>query len=117
MKMKPSVKLKKTSSEKVIGEHPTLSVVVEGAVSQKKGKLLKFKGEPAVVRVSMGSTLNMGNYQSLRLGVDLALPCDPAAIDNAFDRASKFVEKKLNELVVSHTPKVEEDESLDEVEL
>jgi hypothetical protein len=89
---------------KKIGAHPTLSVVKNGNVTQKKGKPKMFNGEPAVVRVSMGTTLNMGNYQSLRLGVDLALPCSPAQVEQAFDKAAKFVQLKLDTLITEHTP-------------
>lgn len=103
------------SQKSLIGEHATVSTVVDGKIEQKKGKLLKFKEEPAVVRVSMGTTLNMGNYQSLRLGVDLALPCSPAEVDQAFERASKFTEKKLTELVARH--KQPENEEVVDMEL
>jgi hypothetical protein len=90
--------------KKALGRHATVSVVKDGEVKQTRGKLRKFDGEPAVVRVSMGATKNMGNYESLRLGVDLALPCSPAEVDVAFDRAAKFVEAKLNTLIQEISP-------------
>lgn len=89
---------------KLVGRHAVLSEVVNEDVRQKKGKVKTFSGEPAVIRVSMGNTLNMGNYQSLRLGVDLALPCSPAEVEVAFERASRFVEEKLNSLTLRHAP-------------
>lgn len=102
---------------KVVGRHATLSVVKDGEVKQTKGKAMKFKEDPAVVRVSMGTTLNMGNYQSLRLGVDLALPCTPAQVDVAFQKAAEFVEKKLDTLIKEHTPEGVGVQNIEDVEL
>lgn len=108
--------LEKVSKRK-IGRHATLSTVVDEEITQKRGKLRQFSSEPAVVRVSMGSTLNMGNYQSLRLGVDLALPCEPAAVEAAFKQAASFVEKKLGELVLKNAPASAQGNTTDDVEL
>ena len=103
--------------KKKIGAHSTVSEIQNGVVTQEKGKVKLFDGEPAVVRVSMGTTLNMGNYQSLRLGVDLALPCAPAKVEAAFVKASAFVQKKLDKMIQENTPKSLEVEHIDEVEL
>ena len=51
--------------------------------------------EPAFVRVSVGSTYNLGNYESLRIDVSITLPCDPARVDQGYEDASAFVADKL----------------------
>lgn len=63
------------------------------------GEAVTFDKPHATVRVSQGTTLNMGNYQSLRLGVDVTLPCAVDKLDKAFIMAKKFVEKHLEEMV------------------
>lgn len=103
--------------KKKIGVHPTLSVITDGKVSQKKGKVKLFDKEPATIRVSMGTTLNMGNYQSLRLGVDLALPCTVAGVDKAFEKAAQFVQTKLDHLIAENTPQNVGVKDIEEVEL
>lgn len=54
---------------------------------------------PALVRVGVGSTLNMQNFQSLRIDVSVTLPCAPTtdAIQETYEQASEFVAEKLTE--------------------
>jgi hypothetical protein len=68
---------------------------------QKVGPPLKFEGPTAEVRVDLGATLNMGNYEALRLGVSLSVPCspDPKHIETAFKYAAKFTEDKLDKMI------------------
>lgn len=109
--------LSKQKAKRKVGRHATISEVVNGEITQRKGKVKLFDGEPAVVRVSMGTTLNMGNYQSLRLGVDLALPCSPAQVDAAFEQAAKFVQRNLDSLVSTHAPETVGVKEIEDVEL
>jgi hypothetical protein len=53
--------------------------------------------EPAFVRVSVGSTYNLGNFESLRLDVGVTLPCRVEDIDETYRRASDYVAEKLQE--------------------
>jgi hypothetical protein len=55
-----------------------------------------MENEPTKVNVTLGYTLNLGNFQSLRLDlgvVDSARNGETA--DQAFERVYKFVEDKL----------------------
>lgn len=58
----------------------------------------KFLVEPAYVRVNAGVTVNMGNYQSLRVDVSLSVPCYAEEIDKAVpavaDRVAFFLEEE-----------------------
>lgn len=52
----------------------------------------------ANVGVKLGTTKNLGNYESLRVDVSLFYPCEPNkdAMDKAFKKAFKWVDKKLS---------------------
>lgn len=100
--------------KKKVATHATVSEVVDNAIAQKNGKLKLFDGEPAVVRVSLGTTLNTGNYTSLRLGVDLSLPCNPAQVESTFLAAERFVSKHLDKMIAKHSPKADEIEDEEE---
>jgi hypothetical protein len=100
---------------KKTGTHAVVTEIVDDKMAQKNGKLLKFDGEPAVLRVSLGTTLNTGNYTSLRLGVDLSLPCNPAKLEAGFSAAEKFVASHLAKMIAKHSPKSEEVEEVDDL--
>lgn len=52
------------------------------------------------VRVALGYTLNLGNFQSLRIDLDITdARRDGETVNDAFDRVYKFVENKLTEKV------------------
>ena len=52
---------------------------------------------PAFVRVNVGGTYSLGNYESLRLDVSVTLPCLPSEVDECFTVASDMVAAKLGE--------------------
>jgi hypothetical protein len=55
----------------------------------------------ARVRYAQGVTLNLGNYESQRIDVELAVPCRPGidAIEAAYAFAQEWVDGKLAEEV------------------
>ncbi len=56
--------------------------------------------EPTKVSVTLGYTLNLGNFQSLRLDLGVVdSKRDGENTDQAFDRVYKFVEDKLTEKI------------------
>ena len=63
---------------------------------------MKKEKQYAEVSVSLGSTLNMGDFESLRIHVGITYPCEPKDIDKTFEIVSKRVEnmlkKKIKEL-------------------
>lgn len=97
---------KKVVRKKVVGKQSTLTAnLADGTSVEQKGKIQAFSGEPAIVTVGIGSVINMGNYQSLRLSVQLAYPCDPKKVGVTFDAVSKFAAKKLDLLITEHKAK------------
>ncbi len=58
-----------------------------------------FNEPPAVVKCSMSRTINMGNYESVRIEVGVDLPCLPTKIERAKQRAVDICDGWLNEMV------------------
>lgn len=52
---------------------------------------------PAFVKVGAGLTINMQNYESLRLDCAVTLPCLPTELEEAYEIASQFVADRLAE--------------------
>lgn len=57
----------------------------------------KFVTEPAYVRVSAGTTKNMGNYESLRVDVAISVPCYVEEIDEVVGRVTEEVARRLDD--------------------
>jgi hypothetical protein len=53
--------------------------------------------EPAFVRVGVGQTFNLGNFESLRIDVAVTLPTRVEDIDETYTRASEYVADKMAE--------------------
>lgn len=45
---------------------------------------------PAWVRVGAGMTVNMGDFNSLRIDVSISIPCLPSEIERAYEEASEL---------------------------
>ena len=56
----------------------------------------KMENEPTKVSVTLGYTLNLGNFQSLRLDLGVVDSSrNGETVDQSFERVYKFVEDKL----------------------
>jgi len=55
----------------------------------------KFVTEPAKVTVDYGVTFNLGNYESVRIGVTVAVPCYFEEIDRAYKWATKWADERV----------------------
>lgn len=59
-----------------------------------------MNNEDTKVRVALGYTLNLGNFQSLRIDLDITdSRREGETVGEAFDRVYSFVESKLAEKV------------------
>ena len=54
-----------------------------------------FVTNPAMVEIGYGLTLNIGNYESARIDVRIALPCYVEETDQAFAFAKKWTEERI----------------------
>lgn len=52
---------------------------------------------PAFVKVSAGLTINMGNFESLRIDCAVTLPCSRGDLAEAHQIASDFVAERISE--------------------
>lgn len=55
----------------------------------------KFITEPATVSVDYALTINLGNYESARIGVALTVPCYREEIDQAHVFAKEWAEARV----------------------
>lgn len=55
----------------------------------------------ATVTVGASFTKNLGNYQSCKVTVELAMPCLPEHKDETFAETSAWVNKRMEELIES----------------
>ncbi len=51
------------------------------------------------VGVQSSYTHNLGNYQSVKIGVSIMIPCKPPEIDEVYDFCKNFVDNKLSKEV------------------
>jgi len=54
-----------------------------------------FETEPAYVKASMGMTINLGNYESLRIDAGVTIPCYKEEIAQAHEQAYQIVMTEL----------------------
>lgn len=73
---------------------------VEKSESTNEGMVLVPEPHAEVV-VGLGFTKNLGNYQSMKLSVQLRLPSanNPESLDAAFETAYAWADKKLSKLI------------------
>ena len=65
--------------------------------------------EETKVSVTLGYTLNLGNFQSLRMDLGVTdSRRDGENVDQAFERVYKFVEDKLTEKVAEAKSEIKE---------
>ncbi len=55
----------------------------------------KFVTEPARVQVDYGITINLGNFESARIGVAVSVPCYFEELDAAYKWAAKWAESRV----------------------
>lgn len=70
-------------------------IVGEEEVEQEFIDVEPFFVEPAKVRVCKGLTLNLGNYQSARVDVDITRPVYKEEIGPGLDSVNRLVEARL----------------------
>ena len=100
IKMSKKASVLRTPEKKVIGKKGTMVLTKDGtAKSGSAGPVVKSSEKLAEVRVGLGSTLNMGNYESLRLGVDISLPCVEKDLEKKFVEALAMAEKNLSKMI------------------
>lgn len=67
----------------------------DSELSDERVLVDKFEGPVAEVSVAMGLTVNLGNYESMRIDVGVKLPCYKEELEDAQNKAFEIVEREL----------------------
>ncbi len=81
------------------GELMTLARLLERGETPEGNPTMEHPGE---VSVTMGITLNLGNYQSSRIDIGITMPYDPAkkgSQNKVYETAKDWVQDRLQEEV------------------
>lgn len=49
------------------------------------------------ITVEGGRTINLGNFESARVGVTITVPCDQAGLNDAYEWATNWVSERIDE--------------------
>lgn len=77
----------------------------EAMTSETLGHRTVAADRLAHVRFGAGLTINLGNFESARLDVQVELPCDVEGLTEAMEEASEFVQARLAEEEARWAPK------------
>jgi len=76
-----------------------LSETSSDETTVEKIKIRPFQTDTATVSVNRGATVKVGDYEFVRLDVNISIPCYREEIVDVFEDAKKFTEDKLNLLI------------------
>lgn len=68
----------------------------------------KFVTDPAKISVAVGLTVNLGNWESAKINVQLTMPCYKEEIEETFKFVQSWVEQKVSherDLITAHREK------------
>ena len=89
------------------GEGATVSKVASGAEIEKKHATNAVATDGTVVGFRVAHTMNLGNYESAKFEVWLALPSTVAKMDSDFEVCMNWADKKLAAVVAEAKEEVE----------
>ena len=90
--VKPKLKV---SVSKKAGSAAPVTIVDEN----KELKPVICSSTPAIITVSAGRTINLGDYNSAKVEVSLSYPCDPDDLDNAYEHVFGWVDGKMDKIM------------------
>jgi hypothetical protein len=73
----------------------TKGVRTSGSESEDVVAVHKFLTEPAKVSVDYALTINLGNFESAKIGVSVTVPCYVEEVDRAYEFAQAWAEERL----------------------
>ena len=109
-------KIEKVWEARLLSDHATKDVPTEVVVSrqfkfgadgawtmpevtEEKLSIHRYVTQPATVGCELGATINMGNYESARVQVNVTVPCYREEVAGAFSWAKDFVEERFKKEV------------------
>jgi len=79
-------------------KYPDGTEVTEEHEIEGTGQLM-FDAPPCVISVGSGATMNVGNYNSVKVHASVWVPCAHDELDEVYDFAKGWVENKLGMMV------------------
>lgn len=78
-------------------------VIVNKESREETVNTRRFDGQPAVVSLTFGATIETGEYQFARVDVGVYVPCAPdkAEIEKTYEEARAFVSEKIKSEISS----------------
>lgn len=73
----------------------TKGVRTSGSENEDVVAVHKFLTEPAKVSVDYALTINLGNFESAKIGVSVTVPCYLEEVDRAYEFAQAWAEERL----------------------
>lgn len=71
------------------------TTILEDTGAENMLEVKQFRADPAYVRVGLGVTINLGNFESARCDVGLTLPCYVEEIQDAYVTAWNLAEIEI----------------------
>lgn len=88
----------KVSISKKTGSAAPVTIVDE----HKELKPVICSSTPAVITVSAGRTINLGDFNSAKVEVSLSYPCDPEDIEHAYEHVFGWVDGKMEKIMAEN---------------
>jgi hypothetical protein len=73
--------------------------IAEDAHQESAGEPKLLEGPTCNVGVDASFTKNLGNYESMRIGVSLHIPCGHGEIDEVFEFGKEWVNARMESLI------------------
>lgn len=106
-----AINIKKAKSTPV-PETTKVAGIVETSVKHSKtgSEVVKTTVQPlrevpmvyANVGVQAQRTINLGDYNSVKVGVSIHMPCDPEDVDGCYDECLAWVDTRMASLTEEH---------------
>jgi hypothetical protein len=98
MALKFKKQVQATVTKETLHKGKVLSEATETQMVETPTKL-EFSAPMAVVTVEGSRTVNLGDFNSARFGVSLALPCSVDDIEETYTYGATWVEGKIEEAI------------------
>ena len=82
-----------STSKSVSGEE------IAGSLSETQTLNVGVFSDGMSIRVEGGRVMNLGNYETARVGVTITVPCTKDTLEEAYQYATEWVSNKINEAV------------------
>lgn len=85
------VTIEKTVKKQTFGGVSQSDILVKGVIVPTNKHFM--------ITVEGGRTMNLGNYESAKIGVSITVPCEPENLDVAYEFGSEWISAKIEEAV------------------